>query len=170
MADRLAASVPYFMTVTVGRTLALVGFRPRLFFGEVGSAIGLGGLETSLPLLVTLICFFGVVSFVSFGAASDATATGSGPATGNGVLGVVDVFECSMRSHPGSSEISVMATSVCKRAFGVGSRPAGPAACTCSCWCQSKEMGSGWTGSTCAEGGGLSESSGDAVFCLFLRS
>lgn len=61
-ADRLAASVPYRMTVTVGSIFGFARGRPLLFFGDATvSKAGFGGLETSLPLLVTLICFFGVV-------------------------------------------------------------------------------------------------------------
>ena len=73
------------MTVTVGIILASLRGRPRFFFGDA-SNVGFGGLETSLPLLVILICFFGVVFIGSLAAESFELAVMSRSATGS-VLG-----------------------------------------------------------------------------------
>lgn len=153
------------MTVTVGSTLALFGFRPRLFFGDVGSEIGFGGLETSLPLLVILICFLDVASFMSASEVPDGTTIGPRPAASGGVLGAVDGTQCSAKEGKGPCDASDMRTSVGIEASDLNRISVCPFAPTCSCWCQSEEVGRG-----CVEIIGPNDGSGDVVFCLFLRS
>jgi hypothetical protein len=133
MEDRLVASIPYRMTVTVGSTLALLGFRPLFFFGDVGSAIGFGGLETSLPLLVILICFFGVVSFVSPSRVPDRALRGPGQAASGGVLGAVDGTKWSANGGRGPCDKSAIRTSVGMEASVLNRVSVCPFAPTCSC-------------------------------------
>src|SRR5690242_4382880 len=63
-ADLVVLSAPYLIMVMVeDKFLFLATFRGRpLRFGVVGfvDSVIFGGLDTSLPVLVTLICFFGV--------------------------------------------------------------------------------------------------------------
>lgn len=68
-----ALSKPYLMIVMVElRLLFFAAFRGRpLRFGaaDVAKSAFFGGLDTSLPVFVTLICFFGVVSVTVFSVA-----------------------------------------------------------------------------------------------------